>query len=63
MQEMMVTRWTFAKIFSPGTNGGVELVVEVETLVMVYKRPEDRVAGSPYTSVILEEDNGSMEAV
>ena len=47
----------------PGANGGADLVVEDDTLAMAYESPEDRLGGLPYTFMMLEEDNGSLEAV
>ena len=54
---------TICKYYFAGNKWLSGVAVKDETLVMVYERPEDKVAGSPYTSVMLEEDEGLLEAV
>ena len=57
-----MTRCPRARTISPGRNGAREEAVDDDTLVILYERPEERVGGFGYMSVMFEDDECSLAA-
>ena len=57
-----MTRCPRARTISPGRNGAIDDAVEDDTLVMLYDRPEDKVGGFGYISVMFEDGECSLAA-